>query len=575
MNTIKKLNYLMDKKMKLQVLGILILIIIGSMAELLGVAIILPIVNLAIDDNFAQNRWCRVVMNLTGYDTREQVLLVVIVATIIIYILKNLYLSWMYSCLYRFSAVIKKKMAVKLMQSYLNQPYSFFLQKNSSDLIRSVNQDTSQLYEVVLNCLLVASNGFTAFILMLALVLTNPVMTLIVAVLLGLCAGVIILGLQKKTRYFGRRNQDLSGSLIKYLQQTFEGIKEIKILNNEKYFIDRYENTYNEQTEIARKFSLANLVPKYLIEAVCIAGIMVYLGMNIAWNPNYMDIIPQLAMFVTAAYKLLPAVNAIYAYLNTIIYHRASIDLVYHDVKEASSLDLKEMDTNLKEKITFGEKIELSHVTFQYEGTEKNVLEDVTAVIPKGKSVALIGPSGGGKTTTADIILGLIRPVDGEVLVDGKNIRSNLAGWRNNIGYIPQSIYLTDGSIKSNVALGIAEEEIDEGRVWEVLREAQLFEFVKELEHGLDTEVGERGVRMSGGQRQRLGIARALYRNPDVLVFDEATSALDTETEKEVMRAIDSLHGNKTMIMIAHRLSTIENCDIVYKVENGHIERDR
>lgn len=575
MNTIKKLNSLLDKKMKMQILCILLFIIIGSVAELLGVAIIAPIVNLAMDDNYAENMWCKLVMNLTGYETREKVLIVMIVAVVVIYVLKNSYLSWMYSRLYRFSSTVKKQMAVKLMESYLNQPYAFFLKKNTSDLIRSVNQDTSQLYEVVLNCLLVAANAFTAMVLVAALVITNPVMTFVIVALLAVCACVIILGVQKKTRYYGRQNQELSGYLIKYLQQTFEGIKEIKILNNERHFIKEYGDTYQEQTEFVKRYNLVNLIPKYLIEAVSIVGIMAYLGVNILYNPNYMNLIPQLATFVAAAYKLLPAVNAIYAYINTIIYHRASIDLVYQDVKEAENLELKEFDTAKGAKIEFEDKIELSHVTFRYEGTEKAVLEDVSIEIPKGKSVAFIGPSGGGKTTTADIVLGLIRPVKGAVLADGKDILENLAGWRNNIGYIPQNIYLTDGSIKSNVALGIPEENIDVDRVWEVLREAQLAGFVEELEQGLDTEVGERGVRMSGGQRQRLGIARALYRNPDVLVFDEATSALDNETEKEVMKAIDNLHGNKTMIMIAHRLSTIENCDIVYKVENAQVVRER
>lgn len=575
MNTIKKLNSLLDKKMKMQIFCILFFIIIGSVAELLGVAIIAPIVNLAMDDNYAENMWCKLVMNLTGYETREKVLIVMIVAVVVIYVLKNSYLSWMYSRLYRFSSTVKKQMAVKLMESYLNQPYAFFLKKNTSDLIRSVNQDTSQLYEVVLNCLLVAANAFTAMVLVAALVITNPVMTFVIVALLAVCACVIILGVQKKTRYYGRQNQELSGYLIKYLQQTFEGIKEIKILNNERHFIKEYGDTYQEQTEFVKRYNLVNLIPKYLIEAVSIVGIMAYLGVNILYNPNYMNLIPQLATFVAAAYKLLPAVNAIYAYINTIIYHRASIDLVYQDVKEAENLELKEFDTAKGAKIEFEDKIELSHVTFRYEGTEKAVLEDVSIEIPKGKSVAFIGPSGGGKTTTADIVLGLIRPVKGAVLADGKDILENLAGWRNNIGYIPQNIYLTDGSIKSNVALGIPEENIDVDRVWEVLREAQLAGFVEELEQGLDTEVGERGVRMSGGQRQRLGIARALYRNPDVLVFDEATSALDNETEKEVMKAIDNLHGNKTMIMIAHRLSTIENCDIVYKVENAQVVRER
>lgn len=576
MKIINKLNYLLDRKTKIGILGILLMVIIGSIAELLGVAIILPIVNLAIDTDFENNKWCKLVMNITGVDDRETIMLILILATIAIYILKSFYLSWMNSRLYRFSAVVRKGMAVRLMQSYLKQPYAFFLKKNTSELIRSVNEDTGRFYEVILNCLLVVSNGLTSIVLLVTLIVTNPYMAFMVAALLGLCAVVILLVVQKRTRSLGKENQTLSGFLIKYLQQTFEGVKEIKVLNNENYFIETYSDTYQKQTDVVRKFSLINVIPKYMIETVCITGIMLYLAANILWNPNYMEIVPQLAVFVAAAYKLLPSVNALYAYMNTILYHRAAIDLIYHDIKEAN--ELEEQETCLERKggvLEFHNKIELSHVDFRYENTEKNVLTDVNLEIPKGKSVALVGASGGGKTTTADLVLGLLSPCSGAVLVDGKNISTNMEEWRRQIGYIPQSIYLTDGSIKSNIALGIPEEEIDEKRVWAALEEAQLKSFVKGLEQGIETEVGERGVRISGGQRQRIGIARALYRNPNILVFDEATSALDNETEKEVMKAIDSLHGNKTMIMIAHRLSTIENCDMVYKVEQGKVVRER
>lgn len=573
MNAIQKLNYLLDKKLKIKILGILFMVMVGSVMELLGVAIILPIVNLAIDADFANNTWCKIVINMTGVEKRESIMLIMISITVVIYIVKSLYLSWMNSRLYRFSAVVRKQMAVRLMQAYLKQPYSFFLRKNTSELIRSVNEDTDRFYQVILNCLLVAANGFTSIVLLITLIITNPYMALMVAFLLGICAVLILLVVQKRTRLLGKRNQTLSGFLIKYLQQTFEGVKEIKVLSNEEYFIRTYEETYQEQTDVVRKYSLINVVPKYMIETVCITGIMIYLAVNIMYNPNYMAIIPQLAVFVTAAFRLLPMVNAVYAYMNTIVYHRASIDLLYHDISEVDETEKQEKGQ--PEEITFRKKIELSHVDFRYEGMEKNVLSDVNIEIPMGKSVAFIGPSGGGKTTTVDLILGLLQPDKGAVLVDGKDICRNMGAWRRKLGYIPQNIYLTDGSIKSNIALGIPEKDIDMERVWEVLEEAQLRTFVESLENGAETEVGERGVRISGGQRQRIGIARALYRNPDILVFDEATSALDNETEKEVMNAIDSLHGNKTMIMIAHRLSTIVNCDIVYKVENGVVVRER
>ncbi len=572
MSTLKKLNYLMDKRIKARLVAITILIILGSFAELLGVAIILPIVNLAMDADYKNNIWCKIVINISGISDKEQIMLIVIGIAIFIYVAKSLYLSWMYGQLYKTSAYIKEKTAVKLMQAYMKQPYAFFLSRNTPELIRSVNSDTAQLYEIVLNVLQLSSNALTAISLLITLAITNPIMTGVVAGLLGICALIIMLFIKKRSRYYGRRNQELSSDLYRSLQQMFEGIKEIKIINSEDYFINEYSSEYRESTDIGRKYGLSNVIPKYLIELMCMSGILVYLAFEIVFNPNYMNIIPQLAVFVAAAYKLLPSVNAIYAYLNTIIYHRASIDLVYRDIKEANELTIKENDTSGEvEPLAYNDCIELHDVSFRYDNQEKNVLNHVNIKIPKGKSVALVGPSGGGKTTLADIVIGLLRPTEGQVTVDNEDILNNIEQWRKQIGYIPQSIYLIDDTLKTNVAWGMDSSKIVDEKVWEALKKAQLSDFVSKHEKGLNMDVGERGTRISGGQRQRIGIARALYRDPEVLVFDEATSALDNETEKEVMEAINSLQGTKTMIMIAHRLSTVENCDIIFKVENGHV----
>lgn len=571
-----KVNYLLDKALRKRMIGIFFLIILGSVAELLGVAIVLPIVNLAIDTNYEQNIWVSFVTKITGETEKETILLILVGMVIVIYILKNLYISWMYSRLYYYSANVRRKMSVKLMRAYMKQPYSFFLQKNSSELIRSVQEDASRIYEIVLNLLQILSNGLTALALLVTLIVTNPLMTLLVCLLLGICAVLVLFVVQKKTREYGRISQKYSSILIQILQQTFGGIKEVKILNTEKHFVDDYSDAYLAQTEVTRKYSLSNTLPKYLIEMVCIVGIMVYLGLNILFNPNYLDIIPQLAVFVAAAYKLLPSVNAVYAYMNTIVYNRASLDVVYRDVKEADALpDESEYVEGEITPLPLQDKITIQDVSYSYQDAEKSVLEKVSFEIPKGKSVALVGPSGGGKTTTADVIIGLLEPTEGKVLVDGVDIRDNLPGWKSQIGYIPQTIFLSDDSIRNNIAWGIPEDEIDDEKIWKALEGAQLKEFVESLPDGIKTEVGERGARISGGQRQRIGIARALYRNPEVLVFDEATSALDNETEKEVMKAIDGLQGTKTILMIAHRLSTIENCDAVYRVENGKVERER
>ena len=571
---IEKLNYLMDKKIKRKILFVSFLIFFGSFAELLGVAVIYPIVNLIMDENYAENVWCKIIMSVTGITDREPIILIVIGLAVGIYIFKSVYLSWMYSQLYKTSAFVKESISVKLIKSYMRQPYAFFLSKNTSELIRSVNNDTSQLYEATLYMFRLIADGLIALFLLITLAVTNLVMTLVVAALLGFCAAIILLFIKKKSRYYGKRNQELTGSLLKSLQQMFGGVKEIKIMNSEQFFIKGYVRDFKECTDVNRKFGLTTMIPKYLIEAVCMCGILAYLTFEIFNNPYYMDIVPGIAVFVAAAYKLLPSVNSIFTYLNFVIFHKASIDLVYDDIKEANELAIQENADSCDIKpMTFDHDIVLNHVSFAYDNTERMVLEDVNIKIPKGKSVAFVGPSGGGKTTLADIVIGLLRPVSGKVLVDGKDIIENIEGWRKQIGYIPQNIFLVDDSLKNNVAWGVNEASTDENKVWQALADAQIADFVRESEKGLEMDVGERGTRISGGQRQRLGIARALYRNPQVLVFDEATSALDNETEKEVMKAIESLQGTRTMIMIAHRLTTVEKCDIIFRVENGKVEQ--
>ena len=571
METVKKLNYLLNKKTKLRLIGIFMLTVIGSFAELLGIAIVLPIVELAMNtDNWKGNKWAGFVIKITGVQSKESILLWLIGVTLFVYILKNVYLAFMNYRLYRFAADVKREQSIKLMVSYLKQPYSFFLRHNTSDLIRGVSSDTSQLYEVMINCLMVVSNGLTALEIIVYLAITNFWMTITIALLLGICGSAIIFGLQKRFRRNGRENQKLTAYLIKNLQQSFEGIKEIKLLNNEKFFVKEYDKNYKKQADIGVTNSFLNLIPKYLIEFVCIGGILGFLAYNVMYNPNYTSLMPQLSVFCVAAYKLLPSVNAISGYTGTIIFHRASIDLVYNDVKAANSFsESYEDNVSSKEELVFNSDITLNDIVFSYEESDRNVLDKTNIVIDKGESVAFVGPSGGGKTTTADIILSLLKPKEGQVLVDGNDIRSNIWGWRHKLGYIPQFIYLTDDTIRNNIAFGVDEDKIDDDEVWRALKEAQLYDFVKSLPNGLDTMVGERGARISGGQRQRIGIARALYRNPEVLVFDEATSALDNETEREVMEAVNSLQGTKTMIMIAHRLTTVEKCDVIYKIENG------
>ena len=455
----------------------------------------------------------------------------------------------------------------------MHGPYSFLLNTNSSELMRNISSDTVYLFQVIYNVFQVISNLLTTSIIVIYLAITNFAITMTVAGLMAVCVLVIVFLLQKRFRYYSKRNQELISMLTKNLQQSFGGAKEIKILNEEDHFINEYDRIFKENADIEVKYSLRSIIPKYLIEVVCICGILAYLGVNVIYNPNYIELVPQLAVFCVAAYRLLPCVNTLYANANSIIYYSAGIDEIYKDIKTAEELGISTLKEDNGKELPFNKEICIDNVDFTYEGAEKSVFTNASLSIKKGHSVALVGMSGGGKTTMADFILSLLEPQKGSVTIDGLDIHENIGGWRKKFGYIPQVIYLNDDSIRNNVAFGIDEDKIDDKKVWNALEQAQLTDFVKSLKDGLDTQVGERGARISGGQRQRLGIARALYRNPEILVFDEATSALDNETEKEVMAAIESLQGSKTMLMIAHRLSTIENCDDIYLVENGEVKK--
>ncbi|MCM1103066.1 MAG: ABC transporter ATP-binding protein/permease [Clostridium sp.] len=577
MSLLKKIAYIFDRNMKWKLFGLMLMTVIGAVLELVGVSILLPIIDLAVSpDNIMDNLYCRMISRVFHVTEYRDILLLLIVAMLAVYLCKNTFLALMYNLIYRFSGEVHNRIAGRLINTYLVQPYPFFLRKNTSELIRSVKTDTIGFYQAVYNFMMIVSSGLISLCLLAYLAATNLIITVVVVVVVAVCALTLLRSFQKKSKKLGKETQDADARIIQSLQQSFDGIKEIKIYHKEDYFLKDFRYIYQHSVDVARKANLLAGLPKYLLETLAVGAILGVLAFSVLNGGDLGKLVAQLAVFAAAFFKLLPNVNAMYAYSNTMMYNKASVDLVYHDLKEAEEL-LRNVTVEQKQAhpIHFQNQIEMRGIFFRYENTDTDVIQNGNVTIRKGESTAFIGHSGGGKTTTVDIMLGLLKPQQGEIFVDGTPMEENYFGWLKLFGYIPQFIYLYDDSIRKNVAFGVPEREIDDQKVWDALTRAQMREFVESLPDGLDTEVGERGARLSGGQRQRIGIARALYHDPEILVFDEATSALDTETEKEVMSAIDSLHGTKTMIMIAHRLSTIENCDHVYKVENQHIEQVR
>lgn len=582
MNKIKCALEVFDRKQKLNLVYVTIIIFLQSFAELLGVSVILPFINAVVaPELLLEEKPIRWAYDFFGMESTGELIIYLAVLIIIVYILKNLFLIYVYELQYKFAYYGKKQMQNELMRYYIGKDYTFFLNVNSSELIRNINTDPEMFYTAVQNALQLLSELCVSVIIVVFLLFTDVTITLGVAVSVGIMFLLMIKGLRRVLARYGDERRVYSANMFKCMQQAFGGIKEIKIANRESYFQNDFEKQNEVYTHVIKQNAFLSAIPKPVMEALCISGLMAVIAIQVAnGTTDTTQFIGVLGVFAAAAFKLLPSVNKISSYFAAIVHNAVVIEKVRDEYREMHETELsggqnKESAAKTREKtISLEREISVEHLEFSYPNTEEAVIRDANVVIPKNCSSAFIGPSGAGKTTFVDLILGILTPQKGSICVDGTDIHEALRSWHEKIGYIPQTIYMLDDTIRNNIAFGDA-GEIDDARVWEALRQAQLEDFIKGLEDGLDTVIGEAGVRLSGGQRQRIGIARALYRRPEVLVLDEATSALDNETEAAVMEAIDRLQGKMTMFIIAHRLSTIQNCDIVYKVENGQVTVDR
>lgn len=571
---VKKLRYVFDRKDKMKLIGLAILMIVGSILELLAVAVFNPFIEVLMqtssieDDSFLKLFFAHI--HLNGI---EQYLVVLSALIAVIYLVKNIYLSFLQNTILSFSYTTRMNLATRLLTTYMNEPYTFHLSKNIAEMQRCLQSDTSQFMSLINSCLQLTVEMVTCLALAAYLFHTSHSIAVVIGVLLLLCIGLFFMISKKVSSRLGRQNERYNAKLFQWINQSLGGIKELKILQREEYFIDSYKTNYKKLIWGARVNELISALPKYIVETVAMVGLVFAIIIKLLFGHGALEtFIPQIAVFAVAAFRLLPSVGRVNAYINSIMYNKASLDMIYDDLKEIDSEPVQEAEwQGEKENWIFNKGVIVEHVTYHYPDSDVEVLHDISMEIPKGKTVALIGPSGAGKTTLADIILGLLPPTSGVVRMDRHNIYENLRSWREKLGYIPQTIYLSDDTIRNNIAFGIYQEQIDDNAIWKALEKAQLREFVQGLENGLDTYVGDRGVRLSGGQRQRIGIARALYHDPEILVLDEATSALDSSTEQAVMESIESLQGLKTMIIIAHRLTTIKNADLVYEVSGGNV----
>lgn len=585
---IKKFLKILNGRQKLRMIILAIMMVVGAGLETLGVGLILPLVTAIMDPNIIEkNVFARCICDFFSIDSTEKFIILVIVALILVYLFKNVYLFLEYYVQYRFICNNRFSVQRQLVEIYLQRPYEYFLNAESGEIVRVVTNDTSNTFALLNTVLSFFTEAVVSVALIITIILTDPFMALLLAVVLGSLMCLIGKMIKPILRKAGLRYQKNTGKMNQWLLQSISGIKEVKIAQKEEYFLEQFAKYGKQAIDSEKKNMILGQAPRLSIEALGISAMLGVIAILMCAGRDVDSMLPQLSAFAMAAVRLMPSVNRMTSSLNLMSYQEPALDkMIEHLTITEQWKNEKNMEKAGKQQnrmwndisscdITLDDKVELRDITYHYPNSPILVLEHANMLIPIGTSIGVVGTSGSGKTTAIDILLGLLSPQGGQILVDGVDIQQNYNGWLSHVGYIPQMIFMLDDTIRANVAFGISTDDICDERVWKALDEAQLREFVQALPSGLDTTIGERGVRLSGGQRQRIGIARALYTDPELLIFDEATSALDNETESAIMESVNSLHGKKTLIIIAHRLSTIKECDIVYRVENGKISRER
>ena len=573
----RKLMGILSGEQKRKVAGLGVMIFFGALLEMLGVGLIIPVVEGVMEaDKLLDKAYIRFLGRFLPFTEPRQWLLFLIAAIIAVFFIKNGYLLLEMYLQGRFVNQNQSDTVSYMLEEYLNRPYEYYLNADIPTIFRSIDGDVPKVFTVLMEFIQLFTELMVALVLGLTLLIVDPVMTMMILVIMVGLTVLVIEVLKPVMNRLGFQSQRLQSQMGKWRLQSIYGIKDVKILNKEHFFASSF-GKYSQQTaKLQTRYIVFNNMPRLLIETFTISGILGYLAFCIVDGADLSTLMPHISAFAVAAMRLMPSINRINTHMSNIVFYEPSVSYIYENVDFTSYQIHGRYVPKEKKKVPplrLQHEIRMEDVSYRYPGTDKLILDRVQMVIPMGKSVGIMGPSGAGKSTAVDVLLGLLRAQEGKILCDGRDVFENYESWLANVGYIPQSIYLTDDSIRENIAFGVFRDDIDDARIWEVLAEAQMKEFVEQMPDQIHTVIGDRGVRLSGGQRQRLGIARALYHDPNILIFDEATSALDTDTESAIMDAIDSFHGRKTLIIIAHRLRTIENCDILYKVDGGKIVR--
>ena len=571
MNLFKRLWYLLPHNQRPVAFAMFGFLVVGMFLEMLGVGLIIPVLVIMAESDLA-SKYPVIVpwLNMLGNPSHETLVVGGMVALVGVFTFKALFLSFFAWRQATFVSKTQSEISQRLFEGYMRQPYAFHLQRNSAQLIRNTLGHASGVSGVIQQGLLLILEGLVILGISVVLIVVEPFGAVLVVSVLGLAGW----GFNRLTRKYllrwGEAYQSHEGLRIQHVQEGLGGVKDVKLLGREDDFFAQYGFHNMGSARINKRRATMQALPRLFLELLAIIGLAALVVVMIGQNKPAEMLLPVVGMFAAAAFRIMPSVNRLLGVFQALSFTLPIINTLYDEFQLLNKTKIPQ----LGELLSFKNTLKLERVNFQYQSAEASTLSEINISIPVGASIGFIGSSGAGKSTLIDIILGLLTPSSGVVSVDGIDIQTSLRGWQDQIGYVPQFIYLKDDTLRSNIAFGLHADQISEESVDQAIQAAKLEQFVKELPQGLDTIVGERGVRLSGGQRQRIGIARALYHDPAVLVLDEATSSLDIDTERGVMEAVKSLQGDKTILIVAHRFSTVEHCDYLYRLEKGKVAEE-
>lgn len=569
MNLANKIFFLLIGEYRRQSVILIFMMVIGTMLEVAGIGLVIPVLGfLSNKEAIIESQLFQSLIPSSINLAETNLLLWGILLLIFVYFVKTVYLTYLSWRISKTVYGLEESLSRKLYSKYLNQSFTFHLENNSGQLIQNVSGEINQLASIIMGGLNLISEIFVVIGIAILLLLIEPIGTLVSLAILLMFSFFYFLIFKGRLLKWGALRQEAEGKRIQHLQQGLGGIKDVKLFDAMSHFLSNFASNNVMFTNMNMLQNFFNIVPRYFIELIAVlllGALFAILSIDDSIEPG--SIIPVVGLFAVAAFRLMPSANRILVSIQSLRYASPIINTVYRELNLKDSGE----SNNITNSIKFENEIWFKNVCFSYNAHNSKALKDIDIHISKGAFIGIIGKSGSGKSTFINLLLGLLEPTDGEILIDKFNLKNNIRGWQNHIGYVPQDIFLIDDTLQNNIAFGIDHDNINPSQLKKAIQLSQLSDYIDSLPNGLDTYVGERGVKISGGQRQRIGIARALYNDPDILVLDEATSSLDGATEADLMTAVNALKGIKTIIVVAHRLSTIENCEYLYKLENGQV----